>query len=58
MPSTTEVAQQFDTIEDTIAAFSEFLPHTGYIQIVSPRILTPARLPNDFVTDDDSPREW
>lgn len=58
MPSTTEVAQQFDTIEDTIAAFSEFLPHTSHIQIVSGRILTPARHPNDFVTDDDSPREW
>lgn len=61
MPSTTEIAQQFDTIEDTIAAFSKILLLAGHIQIVFNMISRLARLLNDFlmtsVTDNDSPPE-
>lgn len=36
MPSTTEIAQQFDSIEDTITAFSESLLHGPFCQLMWP----------------------
>lgn len=39
MPSSTEIAQQFDSIEDSIAAFSEYLPPWRIIHTITPLFL-------------------
>jgi hypothetical protein len=56
MPSPADIAQQFDSIEDTIAAFSE---SSLYLDIFLPyRGLNPLALQLEQITNCDAYREW